>query len=76
MTDGPTCPVCGETGNASYVNRPEGMFFCSCGSLFNGTDSEWRRWAYHRRMAAERPNPRPASAGHDEKRFKLIKGDC
>ena len=50
----PTCPVCGQQDTASPVDRPEGRYFCSCGSLFNGTDTEWWRWAEHRRLAAER----------------------
>lgn len=50
----PSCPVCGEHGMASRIGHPDGTYFCSCGSLFNGTDAEWRRWARHRREHAER----------------------
>lgn len=55
----PTCPWCGNTGRVSLAGRPEGRWFCACGSLFHGTDSEWRRLAAHRRRAAER-RARPA----------------
>ena len=50
----PSCPVCGRHGDATRVDLPHGRWYCSCGSLFNGTDAEWRRLARHRRMAAER----------------------
>lgn len=50
----PTCPWCGITGTASRVNNPNGEWFCSCGSLFNGTDVEWRKLAAHRRASDQR----------------------
>lgn len=50
----PSCPVCGQHGTASRIGHPHGTYFCSCGSLFNGTDAEWRRWARHRLAHAER----------------------
>lgn len=55
----PTCPVCGKTGHATRIDNPHGTYYCSCSSLYWGTDSEWRRWAKHRRLAAERPTLEP-----------------
>lgn len=66
----PSCPVCGQHGTATRINHPDGTYYCSCGSLFHGTDTEWRRWAHHRRMTAERRTrpplklqPRPIPRG-------------
>ncbi len=51
----PSCPYCGEHDTASRVDHPSGApWFCACGSLFTGSDDEWRRLAEHRRMATER----------------------
>jgi len=50
----PSCPWCGHHDRAVEVADPNGRFFCACGSLFWGTDSEWRRLAQHRRQAIER----------------------
>jgi len=57
----PTCPYCGVTGDATDLGHDLGRYFCSCGSLFWGSDSEWHRLAKHRRMAAERKT-RPRGA--------------
>jgi len=55
----PTCPYCGVTGDATDIGHFYGRFFCSCGSLFWGSDSEWHRLAKHRRLAAERKTMPP-----------------
>ena len=49
----PSCPWCGHHDRATFINSPEGRYLCSCGSLFDGTDEEWRRLAKHRRRAIE-----------------------
>lgn len=49
-----TCPWCGHHDRTVPVEHPLGRFFCACGSLFWGTDSEFRRLAQHRRAAIER----------------------
>lgn len=50
-----TCPYCGRHDTTSRVDHPSGApWFCACGSLFTGSDDEWRRLAEHRRMASER----------------------
>ena len=49
-----TCPWCGRHGTSDIVNHPGGRFLCSCGSLHNGTDAEWRRLEDHRAGVAKR----------------------
>ena len=53
-TNGPSCPWCGSHDTSVRVQRPEGEFLCSCGSLHNGSDAEWRLLAEHRKHAIER----------------------
>ncbi len=52
--NGPTCPRCGHHDRVAVVNHPAGQFFCTCGSLFTGSDDEWRRLATYRMQAIER----------------------
>jgi hypothetical protein len=49
-----SCPMCGNHGTSSVVDHPGGKYFCSCGSLFNGSDHEWRALAKHREQYAKR----------------------
>lgn len=49
----PSCPWCGYHDRAVFAGSPEGKYLCACGSLFEGTDEEWRRLAKHRRRAIE-----------------------
>lgn len=48
----PTCSWCGLNDRATRLEHHLGRFFCSCGSLFDGTESEWRRLANWRRKHA------------------------
>lgn len=50
----PSCPYCGQHDTTSRVSHPAGEFFCSCGNLFHGTDSEWRKLARVREEFARR----------------------
>lgn len=53
----PTCPWCGKDGLATPVHHHTlggGGWYCACGSLYVGTDAEWRRLAKHRREAVDR----------------------
>jgi ribosomal protein S27AE len=68
----PTCPWCGEDGNASFVGRHDGRYFCGCGSLFQGTEAEWRALAQHRRENAERRARGPLPVQHSEKPAHVI----
>lgn len=54
----PTCPWCGLDDHALVVNDSHGRFYCSCGSLFWGTDAEWRRLEHHRQRAINSRNQR------------------
>lgn len=64
----PTCPLCGRNDAVVRVTHPDGGFFCSCGTLFTGTDAEWRRWAAQRRERLERAigthKPVPVQTSH------------
>lgn len=53
-SNGPSCPWCGSHDDSTAVGHPDGKYLCSCGSLHNGTDAEWRILAEHRRKAIER----------------------
>lgn len=53
-TNGPSCPWCGQHDSSTRVQHPDGEYMCSCGSLHNGTDSEWRKLAEYRKKAIER----------------------
>lgn len=50
----PSCPYCGTNDCISRLNHEHGEWYCACGSLFTGSDAEWRRLADHRRRASER----------------------
>lgn len=50
----PTCPRCGNHDRAGRIDHPEANFFCSCGTLFLGTELEWRQYAKVRQEAAKR----------------------
>lgn len=54
MSPGVSCPWCGGHGTSTVVDHEGGRFACSCGSLHNGTGTEWQRLAKHRRLAIER----------------------
>lgn len=64
-SNGPSCPYCGLTEGVDRVDNPNGTYYCSCGSLFWGTEDEWRRLARKRhenveRRAGRRPPAKPA----------------
>ena len=61
--NGPSCPWCGSHGRSVPVHHPAGRFLCGCGSLHNGTDSEWRQLAEHRRNAIERRSTQTKEEG-------------
>ena len=50
----PTCPRCGNHDRAGRIDHPEANFYCACGTLFLGTESEWRRHSKERQQAQER----------------------
>lgn len=64
----PSCPLCGRNDSVTRVVSPTGDFFCGCGTVFDGTDDEWRRWAARRRERIERAagtrKPLPAQTSH------------
>lgn len=64
-SNGPSCPYCGLIEGVTRVDNEHGKYYCSCGSLFEGTEDEWRRLARHRqlnveRRAGKRPPAKPA----------------
>lgn len=64
----PTCPRCGETDrpNVEIVDRPEGRFYCACGTLFNGGDREWWIWARERKESRRRLEESSVTELHQE----------
>lgn len=53
-TNGPTCPWCGQHHTSTRVAHADGEWYCSCGSLHNASDAEWRLLAEHRKKVIER----------------------
>lgn len=50
----PSCPLCGNPDSVCEIASPHGRYYCACGTVFDGTDSEWTHWARRRRERIER----------------------
>lgn len=68
----PSCPACGQHETVMPITSPNGAYYCGgstsehtgCGTLFDGTDAEWRRWRERREATRKRHQEGHRGDGH------------